>query len=91
MGDAVRARISPSVAALGTVYDSHASVVVMVGGNAGVNARDIIAEVAPIFGGKGGGRPDLAQAGGRAPERLGDALREIVPIVARQLGVTGKG
>jgi alanyl-tRNA synthetase len=91
MGDAVRARISPSVAALGTIYDSRASVVVMVGGNAGVNARDIIAEVAPIFGGKGGGRPDVAQAGGRASERLGDALREVVPVVARQLGLSGPG
>jgi alanyl-tRNA synthetase len=59
----------------------------MIGGNAGISARDIVAGVAPIIGGRGGGRPDLAQAGGTQPERLDDALKAVVPLTARTLGV----
>jgi alanyl-tRNA synthetase len=88
MGDVIRARLTPSVVALGTASDSRASVVVMVGGNAGVNARDVISRIAPIFGGKGGGRPDVAQAGGTRPENLTDALDEVAPFIAKHFGVT---
>ena len=35
-----------------------------------VRAGDIVREIAPAVGGKGGGRPDLAQAGGTNPEGL---------------------
>ncbi len=40
----------------------------------GLHAGDWLKEVAPIVGGGGGGRPDLAQAGGKTPERVGEAL-----------------
>ena len=42
----------------------------------GFDAGAIVRQTAPIIGGGGGGRPDLAQAGGRDPDRLDDALRE---------------
>ncbi|MEO7296771.1 MAG: alanine--tRNA ligase-related protein, partial [Candidatus Limnocylindria bacterium] len=42
----------------------------------GFDAGAIVREAAPIIGGGGGGRPDLAQAGGRDASRLDDALRE---------------
>ncbi|MGZ4431881.1 MAG: alanine--tRNA ligase-related protein, partial [Gaiellales bacterium] len=49
----------------------------------GVSAVDVIREVAPLIGGGGGGRPTMARAGGRDPERLeaavtaaGTAIRE---------------
>ncbi len=42
----------------------------------GFDAAAIVRDVAPIIGGGGGGRADLAQAGGRDPSRLDDALRE---------------
>jgi alanyl-tRNA synthetase len=35
----------------------------------------VIKEVAPIVGGGGGGRPNMARAGGRDPSRLDDAVR----------------
>ena len=47
-----------------------------------VKAGDIIKQIAPVVGGSGGGRPDFAQAGGRDPARLGEALE----MVARLLG-----
>jgi alanyl-tRNA synthetase len=40
----------------------------------GISAGDWVREVAPIVGGGGGGRPDMAQAGGKDATRLGEAL-----------------
>jgi len=38
------------------------------------HAGNILKEVAAVVGGKGGGRPDMAQAGGSKPEKLDEAL-----------------
>jgi alanyl-tRNA synthetase len=40
----------------------------------GLNAGDVIREAAVLIGGKGGGRPTMARAGGKQPERLEDAV-----------------
>ena len=48
----------------------------------GVNAGKIIREVAKVAGGGGGGRPDFAQAGGKDPSRLEDAINKAVEIIA---------
>jgi alanyl-tRNA synthetase len=40
----------------------------------GLNAGDVIREAAAVIGGKGGGRPTMARAGGKEAERLDDAL-----------------
>ncbi len=42
----------------------------------GFDSGSIVREAAPLIGGGGGGRPELAQAGGRDPSRLDEALRE---------------
>jgi Alanyl-tRNA synthetase len=42
----------------------------------GFDAVAIVRQVAPIIGGGGGGRPELAQAGGKDATRLDEALRE---------------
>jgi alanyl-tRNA synthetase len=41
----------------------------------GLKAGDVVKQVAPIIGGGGGGKPDIAQAGGKEPAKLPDALR----------------
>jgi alanyl-tRNA synthetase len=51
-----------------------------------VRAGDVVNAVAQRVGGKGGGRPDFAQAGGTAPEALDDALVAVHQWVAAQLG-----
>ena len=40
-----------------------------------LKAGALIKKIAPIVGGGGGGRDDFATAGGKAPEKLGDALK----------------
>ena len=42
--------------------------------SAKIKAGDIIKQLAPVVGGSGGGKPELAQAGGSQPEKIGEAL-----------------
>jgi alanyl-tRNA synthetase len=53
---------------------------------AGLSAGAIIKEVAPIVGGGGGGKPQMARAGGRDPSRLGEALERAKAILALPRG-----
>ncbi|HEY2159428.1 MAG TPA: DHHA1 domain-containing protein, partial [Isosphaeraceae bacterium] len=52
----------------------------------GLNAGQWLKEVAPVVGGGGGGRPDLAQAGGKQPDKIPDALAKAVAVVQGKLG-----
>ena len=51
----------------------------------GVNANTIVKEVAPIFGGGGGGRPNFAQGGGTKSEKLQEAVKAAEKAVKRQV------
>ena len=46
-----------------------------------INADKIIKEIAPIIGGGGGGRPDMAQAGGKLPKKIKEALSKVKEII----------
>jgi alanyl-tRNA synthetase len=50
-----------------------------------VHAGNLVKATAAVVGGSGGGRPDFAQAGGKAPEQLPAALAAAYEEVARQL------
>ena len=50
-----------------------------------VRAGDLVREIAPIVGGRGGGRPDMAQAGGKSPDQLGAALDRAKVLIADAL------
>ena len=51
-----------------------------------IKAGDLVNSVATKVGGKGGGRPDMAQAGGNDPAGLTDALQQVPDWVRKQLG-----
>ena len=51
----------------------------------GLHAGNWLKQVAPIVGGGGGGRPDLAQAGGKTPEKIPDALEHARKAVTAML------
>ncbi len=50
-----------------------------------IKAGDIVKKIAPIVGGGGGGRPDMAQAGGKNPEKLEEMLAAVEPAISELL------
>ena len=86
LGDRLRDRVGSGVVVLGTILDGKPSLLAMVTPDVvarGVKAGDIVREAATIVEGRGGGRPDLAEAGGKNPARLDDALAAVPAIVGR--------
>jgi alanyl-tRNA synthetase len=90
MGDRLRERMGSGVLVLGAVIDGRPSLLAMVTPDLvarGVKAGEIVRETAAIVDGRGGGRPELAEAGGRDAEKLDAALAAVADIVGR--GATG--
>jgi alanyl-tRNA synthetase len=52
----------------------------------GLSAGEIIKTIAPVIDGGGGGRPQMAQAGGKKPEKIDDALAKAREVVIAKLG-----
>jgi len=48
-----------------------------------IKAGDIVKEVAKVTGGGGGGRPDMAQAGGKDASKVDEALQQVLPMVEK--------
>jgi alanyl-tRNA synthetase len=86
--DNARNRLGSGVVVAGTVKDGRALVAVGVSADlAGkIHAGKLVKEIAAIVGGGGGGRPDFAQAGGKNPEKLQDALDAVPSIVSAMAG-----
>ena len=82
-GDKLRDKLGSGVLALGSVKDEKVNMIVMVSKDltSRFHAGSIIREIAPILGGTGGGKPDLAQAGGKDAARLDAALEALYTIV----------
>lgn len=85
--DRFRERIGTGVAALGARADDKAFLTVFVSKDLTerLKAGDIIRAMAEVIGGKGGGRPDMAQAGGPLKDNLPEALGKLADIVRRSL------
>ena len=89
MTDWFRDRLGSGVVVLGTVLGERAALVGAVTPDLvdrGVDASRLVHALAPIVGGGGGGKPALAQAGGRDPGRLDDALRQAPIVLEGMLG-----
>jgi alanyl-tRNA synthetase len=88
VGDRLRDKLGSGVVVLGSVIDGQPALLAMVtkdlvarGGHAG----KLIQEVAPIVGGRGGGRPEVAQGGGSDAGQLDAALAAVSGVIERQL------
>lgn len=84
MTDLLRGKLKTGVIVLGAVNEGKVNLIAAVSptGLSGLHAGHIIKEVAKITGGSGGGRPDMAQAGGKDPGKLGEAI-DRVPTILR--------
>lgn len=82
-GDKVRDKLKSGIILLGSKVGDKAMLLCMVTKDLTdkYNAGSIVKEVVPIVGGKGGGRADMAQAGGPNPEKLDEALAKLEELV----------
>ena len=88
LGDFLRDKASNVVALIAGVNDDKITFLAVCGSEAvkcGVKAGDIIKTIAPICGGKGGGKPDSAMGGGSDLLKLDDALAALDDFVASKL------
>ena len=88
VGDWLRDKLGSGVIGLGAILDDRPALVVMVTPDLverGLHAGRIAGEAAKVMGGGGGGRPRIAQAGGRDKEKLDEALRTVPELVRRTL------
>ncbi len=86
--DHLRDKLGSGVVVLGSVIDGKPLLVAMATADAvgrGAHAGQLLKEVAPLIGGGAGGRPELAQAGGRDATQLDAALATVPDALARQL------
>ena len=82
-GDKLRDRLRSGVILLGSRADGKAMLLCLVTKDLTdrYHAGNIIKAIAPLVGGSGGGRPDMAQAGGQKPEHLEEALEKLPEIL----------
>ena len=88
LGDNLKQKVANGVVVLASVSGSNVSLLAMAGDEAvskGIHAGNIIKSIATIVGGGGGGRPNMAQAGGKRAEDTDKALEEAKKVIAEQL------
>ncbi|HLS54279.1 MAG TPA: alanine--tRNA ligase, partial [Tissierellaceae bacterium] len=88
LGDEIRNRLDSAVVVLASTQNSKLVFISMVTKDLidkGILAGNLVREVAKVTGGNGGGRPDMAQAGGKDISKLDEALDLVPDLVKKQL------
>jgi alanyl-tRNA synthetase len=93
MVDVLRAKLGSAVVVLGAVVDDRPSFLAMVTQDltARLHAGNLIKQVASVAGGGGGGRPEMAQAGGKDASKLDQALERARELAREGLAAAPKG
>jgi alanyl-tRNA synthetase len=87
LADSLRGSLRSGVVVLGRAGEGKASLLVAVTEDLRerLPAGQLVKSLARLIGGGGGGRPDLAEAGGKSPERLDEALAQAGPLVQERM------
>ena len=88
LGDQLKEKLGEGVVVLASVNGGKVNLLAMVtdqAQKAGAHAGNLIKGIAAIVGGGGGGRPNMAQAGGKNPEKVPEALKAAGDILADQI------
>ena len=88
LGDQLKAKLGEGVIVLASEKDGKVSLLAMATDQAmknGAHAGNLIKGIAKLVGGGGGGRPNMAQAGGKNPAGIEAALKEAVQVLNDQL------
>ncbi|ABS09255.1 alanine--tRNA ligase [Shewanella baltica] len=85
--DELKQKLKSAIIVLGTTQEGKVNLIAGVSNDliGKVKAGELVAMVAAQVGGKGGGRPDMAQAGGSQPENLDAALAQVLPWITERL------
>src|SRR5258706_15496600 len=91
LADSLKARLKSGVVVIASASDGKVQIVASVTPDLTnrLKAGDIVKELAPIVGGRGGGRPDFAEAGGKNPEKI-DEMLPASEAVGRRLRGAGR-
>jgi alanyl-tRNA synthetase len=84
LSDSLKQKHAPAAVVLGTRDDGRVHLVVSLDRSLedrGLDAVQVVRQAAALVGGGGGGRPTMARAGGKDPDRLGDALAEAEKVL----------
>ncbi|MCD3349549.1 alanine--tRNA ligase [Clostridium botulinum D/C] len=84
LGDKIKNKLGSGVVVLGSEVEGKVQFMAMASKDVvskGVHCGTIVREIAKIAGGGGGGRPDMAQAGGKLPEKLKEAMNAVENIM----------
>ena len=83
MADDVRSKLVSGIACLSAEEEDKVSLIVLVSKDLldRYTAPAMLKEIAPLIGGSGGGRPDMAQAGGTDPSGLDAAFRKLEDLI----------
>ncbi len=88
LGDSLKEKLGEGVVVLASSAQGKVSLVAMATKGAveqGAHAGNLIKEIASLVGGGGGGRPNMAQAGGKRPEGISDAIAKVQSVLEKQL------
>ncbi len=87
VGDKVRDLLGTGIAVLGGTINGKAALLAIVSSDliSRIKAGELVSSIAKIVGGKGGGRPDMAQAGGPMADKIGEAIRSVPNVVKKLL------
>jgi len=82
-GDRIKDKLGSGIVLLGAGIEGKAMLTCLVTKDLGgsFHAGEIIRQLSGIVGGKGGGRPDMAQGGGNQPEKLGEAFEALYALI----------
>jgi alanyl-tRNA synthetase len=87
LADTFRGKLKSGIVLLGTETEGKATLLAAVTADVQgrISAHELAQTMAPIVGGKGGGKPDLAQAGGKDPSQIDAALAAGVTRIKERL------
>jgi alanyl-tRNA synthetase len=88
LGDSMKEKTDDGVVVLASEADGRVNLIAMAGDSAqkkGAHAGNMIKAIAGLVGGGGGGRPNMAQAGGKNPAGIDAALKEAEKVLASQI------
>jgi len=85
LADQFKDKIKSGIVVLGSTVDAKVMLIAVVTKDLTdrYHAGNIITQVAAVVGGRGGGRPDMAQAGGNQPQKLNQALEKAYEVVGQ--------